>query len=163
MEAATVTIAGNVAADPRITGSVVEPDRVNLRVIANQRRFDQPSRTWVDAGEYSVNIVCWRQLARGVAQSVRSGDPVVVIGRINERKYEVDGVRKYATEVTASFIGHDLSRGNARFQRFPRDAAPIRADLDGRVPEAGEPGPEPEPEQPGSDFADSAQTLASAG
>jgi single-strand DNA-binding protein len=123
VDVSTVTVLGNVAAEPRISGGIDEPDRVTFRVIANQRRFDRQTSAWVEAGEYSVNVVCWRSLARGVAGSVHMGDPVLVVGRINERQYELDGAKRYTTEVTATYVGHDLSKGRASFRRFRRDNA----------------------------------------
>ena len=128
MDVSTVTVLGNVTAEPKVNWGEGElPDRVSFRVVANQRRFDRQTETWVEAGEYSVNVVCWRQLARGVAGSVHQGDPVLVVGRINERQYEVDGVRRFSTEVTASFVGHDLNRGRSDFRRFRREAVPADA------------------------------------
>lgn len=119
-DTSTVTIAGNVVADPRISGLPDNPERVTFRVVANRRRKDPATDTWVDAGEFGINVVCWRSLARGVAQSVRRGDPVLVMGRIGERSYEVDGVRRWITEVTADFIGHDLAKGYCQYYRFSR-------------------------------------------
>jgi single-strand DNA-binding protein len=123
MDVSTVTVLGNVAAEPRISNGIDEVERVNFRVIASQRRLDRQTNTWVEAGEYSVNVVCWRALARGVAGSIHLGDPVLVVGRIAERQYEVEGAKRYATEVTATYVGHDLSKGRATFKRFPRSGA----------------------------------------
>jgi single-stranded DNA-binding protein len=56
----------------------------------------------------------------------------LVVGRIAERQYEVEGAKRYATEVTATYVGHDLSKGRASFKRFPRSGAaagaPVGAD-----------------------------------
>lgn len=120
-DTATVTIAGNVVADPRISGLPDNPDRVNFRVVSTRRRRDAATGAWVDAGEYGVNVVCWRTLARGVSRSLRRGDPVLVIGRIAEREYTGDdGARRWFTEVTADYVGHDLGKGAAQFYRFTR-------------------------------------------
>lgn len=120
MEVSTVTVLGNVVAEPRITNGDDGISRASFRVVANQRRLDRDTNKWVDVGEYGVTVVCWRSLARGVAGSVHSGDPVLVVGRITGRHYEVDGITKYTTEVTANFVGHDLARGNSTFKRFSR-------------------------------------------
>lgn len=129
LDTSTVTIAGNVVADPRITGQPDSPDRVNFRVVANRRRRDPDSGTWVDAGEFGVNVVCWRNLARGAGRSLRRGDPVLVIGRIAEREYQgEDGNRRWFTEVTADFVGHDLGKGTAQFYRFSRLDRPAGTD-----------------------------------
>lgn len=124
MDVSTVTVLGNVAAEPRISvGEEQQVDRVNFRVVATQRRLDRETNTWVEAGEYGVNVVCWRALARGVAGSLHLGDPVLVVGRIAERHYEAGGEKRYTTDVTASFVGHDLSKGRSTFKRFPRNGS----------------------------------------
>ena len=141
-DTATLTISGNVVADPRISGQPDDPDRVNFRVVSNRRRRDPESGEWTDAGEYGVNVVCWRRLARGVAQSGRRGDPVLVTGRINQHEFVgSDGNRRWMTEVTADYVGHDLAKGAARFYRFTRldrldEGAPAGGAVDGAAPPA---------------------------
>ena len=137
-DTATVTIAGNVVADPRISGQPDNPDRVNFRVVSTRRRRDPVSGAWLDAGEYGVNVVCWRTLARGVARSLRRGDPVLIIGRIAEREYTGDdGARRWFTEVTADFVGHDLGKGTAQFYRFSRLDRPADS-AQRETPQAGD-------------------------
>jgi single-strand DNA-binding protein len=74
----------------------------------------------VDASEFGINVVCWRKLARGVAQSLHKGDPVLVIGKVSDRHFTgTDGQPRWLTELTADFVGPDLSQGIAgRFTRF---------------------------------------------
>lgn len=120
LDTATLSICGNVVADPRVTGLGDSPERVSFRVISNRRRRNPQTGEWINYGEYGMNVVCWRKLARGVAQSVHKGDPVLVIGRISERQYTGgDGQLHWSTEVTADFVGPDLSQGvSGRFARF---------------------------------------------
>jgi single-strand DNA-binding protein len=157
-DTATLTISGNVVADPRISGAPDDPDRVNFRVVSNRRRRDPESGEWTDAGEYGVNVVCWRRLARGVAQSVRRGDPVLVTGRISQHDYvDSEGVRRWVNEVTADYVGHDLGKGAARFYRFTRldrldDAAPSTGTGDDAAPAA------PGDQGTGADAFDTAST-----
>ena len=119
-DAALWAIRGNVVADPRVGGAGDNPDRVTFRVVSNRRERDPQTGEWKQVGEYGMNVVCWRRLARGVAAGVHRGDPVLVRGRITERRYTgADGEQHYRTEVTADFVGHDLSQGvAARFSRF---------------------------------------------
>lgn len=125
-DTAVLTISGNVVADPRVTGSATNPERVTFRVVSNHRRRDPVTGEWKQVGEIGMNVVCWRKLARGVAQALRRGDPVLVQGRMTERKYVDDNQQEHwHTELTADFVGHDLSQGYAqRFSRFTQiDAA----------------------------------------
>lgn len=119
-DTAVLTVAGNVVADPKVSGSAASPDRVTFRVVSNRRRRDPETGEWKQVGEFGINVVCWRRLARGVAQALRRGDPVVVQGRVTERKYTDENQQPHwLTELTADFVGHDLSQGYAqRFSRF---------------------------------------------
>ncbi|WP_164479175.1 single-stranded DNA-binding protein [Nakamurella antarctica] len=117
MGSATVQLVGNVATELKISMENAGHERVSFRVIASERRFDAATNEWVDGDEFAVNVVCWGALARGVETSVRIGDPVVVTGRIISRKYEVEGVVRFATEVKAATVSHDLNRGTDTFRR----------------------------------------------
>lgn len=141
IDSATLTIWGNVVADPRVTGLADNPDRVAFRIISNRRRRDPQTGEWVQASELGMNVVCWRKLARGVAQSVHKGDPVLVIGRVSDRHFTGnDGQPRWLTELTADFVGPDLSQGiSGRFTRFTQlDRMAIRGD-DGSLLGDGEP------------------------
>lgn len=130
-DTATLTISGNVVADPRVSGHATDPERVTFRVVSNRRRRDPETGEWKQVGEYGMNVVCWRKLARGVAQALRKGDPILVQGRVSERKYLDENQQPHwMTELTAEFVGHDLSQGTAgRFTRFTHvDSAQARAE-----------------------------------
>jgi single-strand DNA-binding protein len=116
MGSATAQLIGNVATDLKKSLENQGHERVSFRVIANDRRRDAAG-IWVDGDEFAVTVVCWGALARGVAHSVKLGDPVLVSGRLVTRRYEVEGETKYITELKANVVGHDLSRGAATFQR----------------------------------------------
>lgn len=137
-DSATLTISGNVVANPVITGTANEPDRVTFRVVSNRRRRNPTSGDWEQVGEFGVNVVCWRKLARGAAHSLRRGDPVVVIGRMVERQYDnKEGEKRWRTEVVADFIGHDLAYGiSGPFTRFTKLDRLLEA---GDSAEAGDP------------------------
>lgn len=132
-DTALLTIRGNVVADPRVDGPEDNPDRVTFRVVSNRRERDPQTGEWKQVGEYGMNVVCWRRLARGVAGAVRRGDPVLVRGRVTERRYlGADGEQHYRTEVTADFVGHDLSQGVVtEFSRFTQLDRPADGHPDG--------------------------------
>jgi single-strand DNA-binding protein len=68
-------------------------------------------------------VACFRTLAQHVAQSVRKGDPVVVVGKLRTNVWEKDGQAHERLVLEADMIGHDLNRGTSSFQRPPRLAA----------------------------------------
>jgi single-strand DNA-binding protein len=114
-----VTIVGNVLTAPEWrrtsqTNSLV----ANFKVASTARRLNRETGQWVDGNSLRVRVNCWRRLAEGVASSVMVGDPVIVAGRLYTRDW-VDGDGRHRTlyELEALAIGHDLSRGRARFVR----------------------------------------------
>lgn len=113
-----LTLVGRVASDLREGETANGVKRVSFRVASNERRFDRASRRWVDGDRLYLNVTCWRRLATGVSSSLTKGDPVVVTGRVRTREYELDGQRRWSTEMDASSVGPDLSRCSAIVQRF---------------------------------------------
>lgn len=114
-----VTIVGNVLNTPEWrrtnnTGAVV----VSFKVASTARRLNRETGQWVDGNSLRVRVTCWRRLAEGVGASVKSGDPVIVVGRLYTREWEDEtGARRLAYEVEAVAVGHDLARGRAQFAR----------------------------------------------
>jgi single-strand DNA-binding protein len=125
MSNAAVTIVGRAGTHPQLSVGMTG-DRVNFRVVANERWFDKATERWVDGDEFGVTVVCWKALASAVLNGVRKGDPVVVSGRILTRRFEKNGATQYFTEVKADFVGMDLAKLGSRFTRNqlePRDPA----------------------------------------
>ena len=117
----SITIVGRAAGDP---GGSDGTDRVTVRVVSTERRFDETTGAWVDGDEFGVNVVCWRALGVGVLKTVRKGDPVVVVGRITTRRFERNGVTEYFTDVKADTVGFDLGRAKDRIRRNDTDSRP---------------------------------------
>ncbi|MGB2570244.1 single-stranded DNA-binding protein [Micromonospora citrea] len=114
-----VTIVGNVLTAPEWRRTTQSNTLVaNFKVASTARRLDRDSGRWVDGNSLRVRVNCWRKLAEGVAASVMVGDPVVVAGRLYTRDWTDDaGNHRTLYELEAIAVGHDLSRGRARFLR----------------------------------------------
>lgn len=121
-DATTVTIVGRAGTNPQVSlGST--GDRVNFRVVSTDRRFDRATGGWVDGEECWLTVVCWQGLAKAVMSTIRKGDPIVVIGRINNRRFEKNGVTQYFTDVKADLVGLDTARLGSRFARSMTEPA----------------------------------------
>ena len=114
-----VTIVGNVLTAPEWRRTTQSNTLVaNFKVASTARRLDRDSGRWVDGNSLRVRVNCWRKLAEGVAASVMVGDPVIVAGRLYTRDWTDDaGNHRTLYELEAVAVGHDLSRGRARFLR----------------------------------------------
>ncbi|MFC7276495.1 single-stranded DNA-binding protein [Paractinoplanes rhizophilus] len=137
----TITLVGNVLTTPEwrripTTGTLV----ANFKVASTARRYDKESGQWIDGNNLRIRVVAWRRLAEGVASSITVGDPVMVQGRLYTRDWKDEGGNhRVSYEMEASAIGHDLSRGRARFfrTRTGTSAAQIE-DAEGETLVAGE-------------------------
>lgn len=126
---AQVFLAGYVASEPRFRTIAGGTPTAQIRVAYTPRRIDRETGEWSDAQTTFVNVVCWRTLARNVALCLRKGEPVVVRGRLQIRRYEdKQGMARFVTEIDASSLGHDLARGVAHFQRTRRSAGETAAE-----------------------------------
>jgi len=115
---AQIGLTGYVATQPMTKTLKSGVPNVSMRVAWTPRRQDRVTGEWVDVNTSYINVTCWRKLAANVAVCLRTGDPVIVIGKLSIRSYEdKDGIRRIAADVDASTIGHDLSRGVSTFQR----------------------------------------------
>ncbi|MFI5906891.1 single-stranded DNA-binding protein [Dactylosporangium sp. NPDC051541] len=114
-----VTIIGNVLNAPDCR-RVVETQTLvtSFKVASTSRRYDRSDANWVDGDSLRLRVNCWRALAENVARSIQVGDPVIVTGRLYSRDWETDDhVRRVSYELDAHAVGHDLSRGRAKFAR----------------------------------------------
>ncbi|HEX5384760.1 MAG TPA: single-stranded DNA-binding protein [Propionibacteriaceae bacterium] len=75
---------------------------------------------WSDGNTTWLEVACFRTLAQHVAQSVRKGDPVLVVGKLRTNVWEKDGQTHERLVLEADMVGHDLNRGTSIFQRPPR-------------------------------------------
>ena len=88
-------------------------------------RIRKRTGEWVDGQTSWFSVSCWRQLADNVRDSVRKGDPVLVHGRLRTDVWErTDGQSSVTHVVEAVHVGHDLTRGTARFTRSLTPARP---------------------------------------
>src|SRR5215468_10550766 len=150
---AQVNLAGYVATDPKFKKVAGDISSAKLRVAYTARRRDKETGEWSDGPTSFVNIQCWRTLADNVQMSVHKGEPVLVMGRLQIRRFEdPEGAPRTVVEIEAMSVGHDLARGVAKFSRTRWPSALAAADTELRA-DAPEPESRAEPEsgaEPGS-------------
>ena len=138
---AQVYLAGYVATDPTVKKVAGDTSYARLRVAYTARRRDRETGEWSDGPTSFVNVQCWRTLADNVQMSVRKGEPVLVMGRLQIRRFEdTEGNPRTAAEIEATSIGHDLTRGVAKFSRtrWPSAVAAADAEVQAGAPEPGD-------------------------
>ena len=89
---------------------------------------------WEELPTAWYRVTCWRRLAANVRDSIRKGDAVVLGGKLRlDRWVDQNNVQKYEYAIDAKWVGHDLRRGSALFERarIRQDpSAPNESDAD---------------------------------
>ena len=99
-------------------------DLSTFRLASTPRRWDKTQRQFVDGPTNWLTVQCWRSLALHVRDSLRRGDPVVVVGRLKTEEWTKDDVRHSRFFIDATTVGHDLSRGISTFRKVARQPEP---------------------------------------
>lgn len=151
----TITLRGWVGTEPTVGLTRHNTPYCRFRMSVNDRRFDRERQSWVDNHTSWYNIQCYGPMAENVADSVRKGHRLIVMGRLQIRNFErADGTPGTEADIIAASVGHDLALGMGRWNRRrdePAPLAPTAEAVDGVGvvdPVTGEVGPEGQPEDP---------------
>lgn len=94
-----------------------------FRVGSTPRWYDTNTRSWKDHETTWMTVKVFRALAQNVAESLKVGDPVVVIGRLRTQTWTTkEGESRQSEVVEANVVSHDLNRGITRYARVERQA-----------------------------------------
>jgi single-strand DNA-binding protein len=121
-----ITLTGWVGSDVTLREVAGGQPVASFRVATTSRRFR--NNEWKDGNTTWYQVKAWRSLADNVAGSIKSGDPVVVHGRLEADVWtKDDGTVNTQLVVTATSVGHDLSRGTAVFTKPARPESALAA------------------------------------
>jgi single-strand DNA-binding protein len=116
-----ITIVGNVGSEPELRFTPSGAAVCNFSVAVTPRRKNQQTQEWEDGEPTWYRVNAWRSLAENLAESITKGSRVIVVGRIENRKYELrEGGTGYSLEITADACGPDCTWAMARVQRPDR-------------------------------------------
>lgn len=116
----TVELIGNITRDPELrftpSGSAV----ASFGLAVNRRWRNQQTNEWDEQVSF-FDVVCWRELAENVAESLTKGSRVIVTGRLEQRSWETDqGEKRSKVEVIADEVGPSLRWATAQVTRNER-------------------------------------------
>ena len=105
----TLTVVGNLTADPEHKLLPSGQTVANLTVAQNSRVYDRASNEWRDGAAVFMRCSVWGEMADHVAASLAKGMRVIVTGRMRQRSYEDrNGVTQWITEVMVDDIAPSL-------------------------------------------------------
>jgi len=98
-----VFLTGRLVADPDIRYTPTGSEVAQFRIAVNRNFKQKDSEQWQEE-TFFVTIIAWNRLAEQVEKNFKKGNFVLVEGSLRIRDYEVDGVKKWATEITAKSL-----------------------------------------------------------
>jgi single-strand DNA-binding protein len=121
-----VTLEGNLTSDPEHGAGESGNEYARFTVAVNDRRLNQTTGTWEDAGTVFHRVVVFNQQAHHVANSLRKGDTVVVAGDLRFGSYtdKETGQTRETRDVVADTVGASLKYATVNVERAPKANSP---------------------------------------
>jgi single-strand DNA-binding protein len=119
MSGNSITIVGNVTRDPELRFTPSGQANTRIGVAVNRRWQDKTSGEWQEATSF-FDVVCWRELAENVSESLSRGARVLVTGRLEQRTYEKEGEKRSVVEIIADEVGPSLRWATAEVKKTDR-------------------------------------------
>jgi single-strand DNA-binding protein len=120
----TVTVIGNITRDPELRYTANGQANANFGVAVNRRWMNRQTNEWEERTSF-FNVVCWREMADNVAESLQKGSRVIVAGRLEQRSWETEnGDKRSVVEIVADEIGPSLRWATAQVNRNERRGGP---------------------------------------
>jgi single-strand DNA-binding protein len=119
----TLTVVGNLTADPELRFTPSGDAVANFTVASTPRTFDRQTQEWKDGDALFLRCSVWRQQAENVAEGLRRGDRVVVVGRLKQRSYEKDGQKRTVLELEADEVAASARWAMVSAQKAERRTA----------------------------------------
>ena len=125
-----VTVRGYLGSDPVLKETPAGMAWTKFRVGTTRRWRDTETSEWVDGPTMWFTVRLWDAKARNVADTLKTGMPVLVTGRLAEEPYvwtrpgsdgePVSDIRANLLIENAA-VALDLSLGTAKYERIDRD------------------------------------------
>src|SRR3954454_5678668 len=116
----TVTLIGNITRDPELRFTPSGQATASFGLAVNRRWQNRQTNEWEEATSF-FNVVCWREMAENVSESLGKGSRVVVTGRLEQRSSETEnGEKRSVVEIVADDVGPSLRWATAQITRNER-------------------------------------------
>jgi single-strand DNA-binding protein len=111
----TVTVVGNLTADPDLRFTPAGAAVLHFTVASTPRVYDRESGEWTSSDTLFLRCSLWRQAAENAAQSLARGMRVIVQGRLKQRSFETkQGDKRTVVELDVDAIGPELRYASAK-------------------------------------------------
>jgi single-strand DNA-binding protein len=116
----TITVIGNVTRDPELRFTPSGQATVTFGLAVNRRWQNKQNQEWEEATSY-FDVVCWREMAENVAETLQRGARAIVTGRLEQRSWETqEGDKRSKIEIVADEVGPSLRWATAQVSKNER-------------------------------------------
>ncbi|MEV0110605.1 single-stranded DNA-binding protein [Nocardia sp. NPDC050799] len=113
-----LVVKGNLAADVELKFTPAGYAVANFTVVSTPRYFDRAAGEYRDGEPVFTRCTAWRQTAENLAESLRRGSRVIVVGRLKQRSWQTsDGQNRSITELDVDDVGPSLRNATAAVRR----------------------------------------------
>ena len=121
-----VTLTGTLGQDPELKFTAAGKAVVSLSVVTS--KSVKTDSGWENSEETWWRVTAWEKLAENIVESLKKGDPVIVVGRSFMDSFtDKAGAERQSLKVNAYNIGLDLKRRSVTVNRIVRDSSPATA------------------------------------
>lgn len=114
MPETTVTIVGNLTADPELRFTQSGASVANLTIASTPRILDKATGEWKDGEALFLRGTVWKESAENVTNSLARGTRVIATGRLKQRSFETkEGEKRSVVELEIDEIGPSLRYAQA--------------------------------------------------
>lgn len=126
----TLTLVGNLTADPELRHTQAGLPVANFGVACTARNLNRDSGEWDDQPTVFWRVTVWRDQAKHVAESLRKGVQVIVVGHAVQTSWpdKDTGKQRSSIEVVASHVGPALQFATATVSRTGRSGDGLPGD-----------------------------------
>ena len=116
----SITLVGNVTRDPELRFTPAGQATASFGLAVNRRWQNRQTQEWEEATSF-FDVVCWREMAENVSESLTKGSRVIVSGRLDQRSWETqEGEKRTRIEVIADELGPSLRWATAQIVKNER-------------------------------------------
>jgi len=119
-----ITMAGTLTADPELRYTQSAIAVANFTVACNPRTLNKQTGQWEDGEATFLRCTIWRDAAEHVAESLKRGQRVIVVGELRQRSYEHDGQKRTTYELDVTEVGPSLKWATADVRKAVRTTGP---------------------------------------
>lgn len=106
----TLTIVGNLTADPELRFTQGGASVANITIASTPRVYNKKTQEWEDGEALFMRATIWKDAADNVADSLYKGVRVIATGKLKQRSWddEKTGTKRTSVELEIEEIGPSL-------------------------------------------------------